>query len=101
MPLNFKNSFAHEFNEALKGNIVKKEIERITNKGDLQWLEGKYTPIFDQEKKVNSILLSFLDITERKLAEIAIKESHIKEQELNSLKSNITLIHLFLFFIFF
>ncbi|PKV50537.1 PAS domain S-box-containing protein [Aquimarina sp. MAR_2010_214] len=88
-PLNFKNSFAHEFNEALKGNIVKKEIERITHKGDLQWLEARYIPIFNQEKRVNSVLVSFLDITERKLAEIAIKESHIKEQELNSLKSNI------------
>ncbi len=89
MPLNFKNTFAHEFNEALKGNTVKKEIERITNKGNLQWLESKYTPIFDQEKNVNSVLVSFHDITERKLAEIAIKESHLKEQELNSLKSNI------------
>ncbi|WP_103864877.1 PAS domain-containing protein [Aquimarina sp. I32.4] len=90
VPLNFKNSFAHEFNETLKGNIVKKEIERITYKGDTQWLEAKYTPIFDQEEeKVNSILVSFHDITEQKLAEIAIKESHIKEQELNSLKSNI------------
>ncbi|WP_062058873.1 PAS domain-containing protein [Aquimarina longa] len=89
IPLNFKNSFAHEFNEALKGNIVKKEIERITYKGDAQWLEAKYTPIYSQEKKINSILVSFLDITERKLADIAIKKSHIKEQELNSLKSNI------------
>ncbi len=88
-PLNFKNSFAHEFNEALKGNIVKKEIERITHKGDLQWLEAKYTPILDQSKKPNSVLLSFHDITEQKLAEIAIKESHLKEQELNSLKTNI------------
>lgn len=89
MPLNFKNSFAHEFNEALKGNIVKKEIERITLKGDLQWLEAKYIPIFDQAEKINSILVSFHDITEQKLAEIAIKESHLKEQELNSLKTNI------------
>ncbi len=89
MPLNFKNTFAHEFNEALKGNIVKKEIERITHKGNLQWLESKYTPIYGQEQKVNSVLISFHDITEQKLAEIAIKESHIKEQELNSLKSNI------------
>ncbi|WP_103070534.1 PAS domain-containing sensor histidine kinase [Aquimarina sediminis] len=89
MPLNFKNSFAHEFNEALKGNTVKKEIERITHKGDLQWLEAKYTPILDHAKMVNSVLVSFHDITEQKLAEIAIKESHIKEQELNSLKSNI------------
>ncbi len=89
MPLNFKNSFAHEFNEALKGNIVKKEIERITHKGNTQWLESKYTPILGQENTVNSVLVSFHDITEQKLAEIAIKESHIKEQELNSLKSNI------------
>lgn len=88
-PLNFKNSFAHEFNEALKGNIVKKEIERITHKGDLQWLEAKYTPIFNQNKKTNSVLVSFHDITEQKLAEIAIKESRIKEQELNNLKTNI------------
>jgi PAS domain S-box-containing protein len=89
MPLNFKNSFAHEFNEALKGNIVKKEIERIAHKGDSQWLEATYTPIFDQEKEVNSVLVSFHDITEQKLAEMTIKESHIKEQELNNLKSNI------------
>ncbi|MBP2832934.1 PAS domain-containing protein [Aquimarina sp. U1-2] len=89
MPLNFKNTFAHEFNEALKGNIVKKEIERITKKGNLQYLESKYTPILGQDESVNSVLISFHDITERKLAEIAIKEAHLKEQELNSLKSNI------------
>ncbi|MEW7277426.1 PAS domain-containing sensor histidine kinase [Aquimarina sp. 2201CG1-2-11] len=89
MPINFKNSFAHEFNEALKGNHVKKEIERITNKGNIQWLEAQYTPIFDQETIIDSVLVSFHDITEQKLAEIAIKESHIKEQELNNLKSNI------------
>ncbi len=89
MPLNFKNTFLHEFNEALKGNMVKKEIERATNEGNVQWLESKYTPIYDQENEINSVLVSFHDITEQKLAEIAIKESHLKEQELNSLKSNI------------
>ncbi len=89
MPINFKNSFAHEFNEALKGNSVKKEIERITHEGNKQWLQAKYTPIFDQKTTVNSVLVSFHDITEQKLAEIAIKEAHIKEQELNNLKTNI------------
>ncbi len=89
MPLNFKNTFAHEFNEALKGHTVKKEIERITNNGNTQWLESKYIPIYSQEKKINSVLVSFHDITEQKLAEIAIKQSHLKEQELNTLKSNI------------
>ncbi|GAA3518477.1 hypothetical protein GCM10022393_35750 [Aquimarina addita] len=89
MPLNFKNTFAHEFNEALKGIVVKKEIERITYKGSVQWLESKYTPIFNNQKKINSILVSFHDITERKSAELSIKEAHIKEQELSTLKSNI------------
>ncbi|SEK23738.1 PAS domain S-box-containing protein [Aquimarina amphilecti] len=89
MPLNFKTSFFHEFNEALKGHTVKKEIERTTYKGALQWLESKYTPIKDEENNVNSILVSFHDITEQKTAEIARKEAHIKEQELSNLKSNI------------
>ncbi|WP_299219276.1 PAS domain-containing protein [uncultured Aquimarina sp.] len=89
MPVNFRNTFAHEFNEALKGQTVKKEIERITHKGSIQWLESKYTPIKDQENNINSVLVSFHDITEQKSAELAIKEAHIKEQELSSLKSNI------------
>ncbi len=89
MPLNFKNSFAHSFNEALKGNSIKKEVERINHNGNSQWLESKYAPVFDNEYKINSILVSFHDITEQKLAEQAIKEAHIKEQELSNLKSNI------------
>ncbi len=89
MPINFKNSFVHTFNEALKGNTIKKEIERITNEGDTQWLESKYTPIFDNDYKINSILVSFHDISERKLAEQAITEAHLREQELSNLKSNI------------
>ena len=89
MPVNFKNSFAHEFNEALKGKIVKKEIERTTYKGAIQWLEAKYTPIFNAENRMNSVLISFHDITELKNAELSIKEAHIKERELSNLKSNI------------
>ena len=89
MPVNFKNSFAHEFNEALKGEVVKKEVERMTYKGSAQWLEAKYTPIFNTENRISSILISFHDITELKNAEISIKEAHIKERELSNLKSNI------------
>ncbi|OED47211.1 hypothetical protein AB832_00690 [Flavobacteriaceae bacterium (ex Bugula neritina AB1)] len=89
MPVNFKNTFANEFNKALKGNEVKKEIERITYKGSVQWLEARYIPISDNDDNINSILVSFQDITELKSAEIAIKEAHIKEQELSTLKSNI------------
>ncbi|WP_025741423.1 PAS domain-containing sensor histidine kinase [Aquimarina pacifica] len=89
MPLNFKNTFAYQFNEALKGNIIKKDIERIGYDNKPQWYESKYTPIIDKHNKVNSVLVSFHDITEQKLAEMVIKDAYIKEQELNVLKSNI------------
>ncbi len=89
IPVNFKNTFANEFNKALKGTEVKKEIERVTYQGAVQWLEGRYIPISDNNNNINSILVSFQDITELKSAEIAIKEAHLKEQELSTLKSNI------------
>lgn len=89
MPLNFKNTFVHEFNEALKGNHVKKEIERKTTEGHTQWLESKYTPIYNEENNIISVLVSFHDITETKRAELTVKEAHIREQELSRLKTNI------------
>ncbi len=89
IPLNFKPVFLHAFNEALKGNTMKREFERITQLGSNQWLETKYIPIFDEGTKVNSVLITFLDITEEKHAELAIRQAHIKEQELSDLKSNI------------
>lgn len=88
-PLNLKNKFVFEFNEALKGKETKKEIERINRKGSSQWLETKYTPIFGVDHTVDSVLVSFHDITEQKNAELSIKEAHQKERELNFLKSNI------------
>ena len=89
IPISFKTTFAHFFNEAIKGKIVKEEIERVTPKGVNQWLEIKYIPIFDDQLKTDSVLITFHDITEEKLARIAIRDAHIKEQELSDLKSNI------------
>jgi len=89
IPINFKNKFVAEFNEALKGNTIKKQIEHASYEGNLHWYETKLTPILGSEKKVNSILISFHDITEHKLADLSIKEAHLKEQELSHLKSNI------------
>ncbi len=89
MPVNFKNHFADSFNETIQGKEIKKEIERVTNKGAAQWLEVKYIPIYNHKEEVTTILVSFHDITESKSAELAVKEAHIKEQELSNLKSNI------------
>ncbi len=89
MPVNFKNIFAHGFNRACQGELVRKEVERVTHKGAVQWLEVKYTPIVDTTKIISTVLLSFHDITERKLAELATKEAHIRAHELNDIKSNI------------
>ncbi|WP_162819980.1 ATP-binding protein [Kordia sp. SMS9] len=89
IPLNFKHTFTNSFNEALKGTTTRKEVERVMHQGNSQWLEIKYTPITDTKDEVTSILITALDITERKIAEIAVKEAHVKAQELNSLKTNI------------
>ncbi len=89
MPINYKSTFAHSFNEALKGNTVRKEIERNTHVGTNQWLETKYIPILDDQSNVNTVLITFRDITEEKLAQLVIKEAQIREQELDDLKSNI------------
>ncbi|TYP69963.1 PAS domain-containing sensor histidine kinase [Aquimarina intermedia] len=89
MPVNFKVPFAHEFNEALKGNVTKKQIERIADDGQMQWLQVSYAPICDQKKVVRSVLITFQNITDLKIAEYKIKEAHFKEQELSNLKSNL------------
>ncbi len=90
IPVNYQTRFAHSFNEALQGKVIKRAMQRVTYKGATQWLEVKYTPIIDQQlQKVNSVLVNCHDITELKTAELAIKEAHLKEQELSNLKSNI------------
>ena len=89
MPDIFKKTFLEEFNKALKGETVRKEVERPLLEGAMQWLDVMYHPIKDLEGNVIQVLTNLLDITERKRAEISIKEAGNQAQALSRLKSGI------------
>ena len=89
MPDMFKKTFPTEFEKALDGQIVRKEVERPLLEGALQWLDVMYRPIKNDDGKIIYVLTNLMDITERKRAEISIKESSHHAQALNRLKSGI------------
>ena len=89
MPDIFKKSFTEEFNKALKGETVRKEVERPLLEGAMQWLDVMYHPIKDENGDITQVLTNLLNITERKRAEISIKDSHNQAQALSRLKSGI------------
>lgn len=89
MPDVFKESFLTEFRKALNGETVRKEVERPLLEGSMQWLDVMYHPILNSDQKVVQVLSNLLDITERKRAELAIKDAGHQAQALSRLKSGI------------
>lgn len=89
MPDIFKKTFTEEFNKALKGETIRKEIERPLMEGSMQWLDVMYHPIKDENGEVIQVLTNLLDITDRKRAEISIKDARNQAQALSRLKSGI------------
>ncbi|MEO9483602.1 MAG: PAS domain S-box protein [Ekhidna sp.] len=89
MPDIFKKSFTEEFNKALAGETIRKEVERPLLEGAMQWLDVMYHPIADENGEVIQVLTNLLDITERKRAEISIRDAGNQAQALSRLKSGI------------
>lgn len=89
MPDIFKDSFSTEFNKTLKGETIRKEVERPLLEGAMQWLDVMYHPIEDENGKITQVLTNLLDITERKRAEISIRDAGNQAQALSRLKSGI------------
>ncbi|MFK7952975.1 MAG: PAS domain-containing protein [Ekhidna sp.] len=89
MPDIFKNSFQIEFDKALRGQTVRKEVERPLLEGAMQWLDIMYRPIKNEDNEIAYVLTNGMDITERKRAEFSIKEASNHAQSLNRLKSGI------------
>ena len=89
MPDIFKKTFPKEFEKALAGQTVRKEVERPLFEGSMQWLDVMYHPILNEDGEVEQVLTNLLDITERKRAEISIREAGNQAQALNRLKSGI------------
>lgn len=89
MPEIFKKTFTIEFNKALSGQTVRKEIERPLLEGAMQWLDVMYRPIKNEHDEIAYVLTNLMDITERKRAELAIREAGQHAQSLDRLKSGI------------
>lgn len=89
MPDIFKKTFLVEFNKALAGQTVRKEIERPLLEGAMQWLDVMYRPIKNENDEIAYVLTNLMDVTERKRAELSIKEANQHAQSLNRLKSGI------------
>ena len=69
------NSFIKHFEKALSGKKITTEKSLKNPKGDTIWIESNFVPVLDKKKKVNAVLYSYLNITEKKEAEHALNES--------------------------
>ena len=88
-PKNFDEEFDLNFKKALKGEKFTEEINRILSNGSTAWYDMSYTPITNQDNIISSILINFLNTTDRKKSEIQYREAKRKTEELSLLKSSI------------
>ncbi|MEO9871640.1 PAS domain-containing sensor histidine kinase [Ekhidna sp.] len=89
MPDVFKKPYREEFEKAMKGMTIRKEIERPVPDGSMQWLDVMYRPIKNEDEEITYVLTNLSDITKRKRAEMSIKEAKNYAMSLNRLKSGI------------
>lgn len=68
-------SFIRHFEKALAGKKITTEKSLKNPKGESIWIEAGFVPVFDTKNKVNSVLYSYLNITEKKETEQALSES--------------------------
>jgi PAS domain S-box-containing protein len=66
--------FMADFEEARKGNKIQYELKFNTVNQQTLWYEINHLPIFNQQGKVERILLSMLDVTERKKNELKMAQ---------------------------
>jgi len=63
------------FAQALRGETAYGEWEYVAPEGGVAWLDLIYSPVFDQHGGVRGVLLSATDVTARRAAEWALRES--------------------------
>lgn len=86
----YGDKYARPFNEIHQRVIRTSESQNLEYKslvdGDQRWFNAKYSPILDKGKPTKRVSISIHDITDRKKAEFALKES---EQKFRMLAENI------------
>ncbi|MBL7127911.1 MAG: PAS domain S-box protein [Ignavibacteria bacterium] len=74
----YHKEFDEAFRSALKGKPFASEIRFEDSKGDVIWLEFTYNPVYNNEKNIEGVCYTNYNVTRRKIAEDALKESEKK-----------------------
>lgn len=80
-------NFQDYLQAALTGDVISVEQMVDNSKGEQEWYEMHFAPIFDNSKKIIGLIFNSIDITERKKAEESMKNALTIEKELSNLKS--------------
>jgi len=74
----YHEDFDKAFKSAFGGKPFSSELKYIDSKGNTSWHEFTYNPIYDKENNVEGVCYTNYDVTRRKKAEDASKESEKK-----------------------
>ncbi|MGB3463707.1 MAG: chemotaxis protein CheB, partial [Cyclobacteriaceae bacterium] len=89
-PSEYLQKFHVKFKEALKGKQTEFEQEVIDNKGQKRYLAFNYTPVESSDNKyIENVSVSFIDVTEKKNYEIRLKDSYMLAQTERTLWKNV------------
>lgn len=79
--------FSQAFYQALKGNIV--IMEKSFTKNDITyWYRVEYHPVWNQEKEITNVALSFTDISTLKNAQVTLEMQNKDLQEIAFIQSH-------------
>lgn len=78
------HTIKNDIEKCAAGETVIREIEVRMAAGRLMWIEFSMHPILDEEGRVKYLIPEGRDITERKLAEVALRESEEKFRAVSS-----------------
>lgn len=77
LPLHIISDFTDKINSSLAGEIIQFE-KQYDFFGNIFWLDLSFHPAYDKNSNIVGVSFSIFDISERKLAEEALKESEEK-----------------------
>jgi len=75
VPVERIESIKNQMSKVLKGEIVEYEADRTRTNNEKVWYCIKYSPVYNQSKKVSGFVMSLEDITKRKKDELELLNS--------------------------